>query len=107
MELDYWLEMIKEHCHEKCAIILVGTKSDLQREVSYEEALEYTTKNYISLFMETSSKTDVNVEKSFNELTVEIIKFNAALIKGNQQIENAQQKISSSKIKNKKSNCSC
>ena len=35
-----WLQEVRDHADEKVAIILVGNKSDLekQRQVSYEEA---------------------------------------------------------------------
>jgi Ras-related protein Rab-2A len=49
--------------------MLIGNKSDMtrQRQVTYEEGLQFAQQNKIDLFMETSAKTSENVSKAFHE----------------------------------------
>ena len=55
-----------EHAYSKMTIILVGNKKDLEneREVSYQEGLEFAKKNKL-IFFETSAKTGEGVEETF------------------------------------------
>ena len=65
-----WLTEMLEHAHSHMTIVLVGNKKDLesQREVSYEEGLEFAKKNKL-IFFETSAKTAENVEETFTHAT--------------------------------------
>ena len=56
-------------------MILIGNKSDLeeQREVTYDEGMEFAEKNEIKFF-ETSAKTEQNIEEIFSESADEIAK---------------------------------
>ena len=58
--------------------LLVGNKCDLddKRVVSYEEGAELA-KHYDIPFLETSAKNSVNVEKTFETMTMEIKKKNS------------------------------
>ena len=58
-----WLEEMLEHAYSRMTIVLVGNKKDLEaeREVSYDEGLEFARKNKL-IFFETSAKTAENVE---------------------------------------------
>lgn len=49
--------------------MLIGNKSDLEqsRQVTEEEAIEYSKKNNL-MFMETSALQSINVEKAFDSL---------------------------------------
>ena len=51
-------------------IVLVGNKKDLaaQRQVSYEEGLEFARRNKL-IFFETSAKTAENVDETFVHAT--------------------------------------
>ena len=55
------------------SFILVGNKCDCEkdREISFEEGENFARKNEM-LFVETSAKTGMNVEKTFTELGEEI-----------------------------------
>lgn len=61
--LDVWLKEAQEKANEGAVIILVGNKSDLEREVSYEEGMKYMKDNKLDLFFETSAKNGENVAK--------------------------------------------
>ena len=61
-----WLEEMLEHAYSRMTIVLVGNKKDLdaEREVSYDEGLEFARKNKL-IFFETSAKTAENVDQTF------------------------------------------
>ncbi|KAI8645350.1 P-loop containing nucleoside triphosphate hydrolase protein [Parasitella parasitica] len=68
--LGRWLNELKiNEAHPDSMVMLVGNKSDLepQREVSQEEALNYSKINGI-MFMETSALESTNVQKAFESL---------------------------------------
>jgi hypothetical protein len=56
--LETWLSESKNYTDEHLKIFLIGNKSDLemQRKVTYEEALEFQKKHQIDYFTETSAK---------------------------------------------------
>ena len=95
--------MIIDQANENCKIVLVGTKSDLKREVLYDEALEYMKNNKINLFFETSAKTELNIQKVFNELARDIF------VNGlkNKIINDEQKQIENLSKKNYKNNNGC
>jgi Ras-related protein Rab-1A len=79
--VNNWYEEVKRYCPEETPILLIGTKSDLKtrRMVSHEMIQAYTEKNKLS-YLETSSKTNENVEKCF-------IDFSRKLVEHTNQIE--------------------
>ena len=68
--VNNWLEEVKRFCPEKTPIFLIGTKVDLRlrRMVSYDMIKAVTERNQLS-YLETSSKTNENVEKCFVDFT--------------------------------------
>ena len=75
--LNTWLSDIKNCCHDKAVIHVVGNKSDLnsQREVSFDEGKQWALQHGL-LFTETSAKTDDDcseVDKVFLETAVTIL----------------------------------
>ncbi|CAF2900024.1 unnamed protein product, partial [Rotaria sp. Silwood2] len=64
--VNNWLEEVKRYCPEQTPMLLIGTKFDLKTRcmVSEEMIKIYTEKNQL-LYLETSSKTNENVEKCF------------------------------------------
>jgi len=71
--LSSWLEDAKKHSNSTMTIMLIGNKSDLdgRRAVTYNEG-ENFAKQHDLIFLETSAKTDDNVEEAFKK-TAEII----------------------------------
>ena len=64
-----WVDEIKKNCGEKCIIILVGNKLDLEnkRKVDAEEVNDYAESKNIS-HIEVSAKTGDNVVNIFHNL---------------------------------------
>ena len=72
-----WINTIKEECGAHMPVILVGNKCDLvdERIISDEEANEYCKKEKLQYF-EASTKNDINIRKSIEEICSKIIKSN-------------------------------
>jgi Ras-related protein Rab-1A len=70
-----WLKEIEKYAHENVNILLVGNKVDkeIKRQVTIEEASELAAE-YKLKYIETSAKTNINVEKAFLDLSAEIKK---------------------------------
>jgi len=71
--IDDWLSVIRKEIRAEDAfpIIAVGGKADLveSREVSSTEGIKIAKSRNVNGFIETSSKTGENVEKTFEALT--------------------------------------
>jgi small GTP-binding protein len=73
LSLDHlpdWTQIIREHAGD-IPIMLIGSKVDLKefRAVTREEGILAAKKYNLSTFIELSSKTGENVEKSFDVIT--------------------------------------
>ena len=64
--LQGWINQIKI-LNENATIFLVGNKSDLNKEVTTEKALELANSNNIN-YIECSAKTSQNINKLFDEI---------------------------------------
>jgi len=71
--IDDWLNVIRKEirAEDVFPIIVVGSKADLveNREVSAEDGIKIAKSRNVDGFIETSSKTGENVEKTFEALT--------------------------------------
>jgi small GTP-binding protein len=69
VNIAHWLAEVERYCGNDIVRVLVGNKSDCtsDREVAYEEG-QTTADARSMLFMETSAKRAINVEKLFNEI---------------------------------------
>lgn len=69
--IDDWLVVIKKKIDTLFPIVVVGGKADLadDREISSEEGIKIAQTRDADGFIECSSKTGENVEKSFQALT--------------------------------------
>ena len=72
--VDKWLEEVKRFCPDQTPVFLVGTKSDLQskRMVPYTTIKTYIESKGLS-YIETSSKTNENVNNCFTSFTRTLI----------------------------------
>ena len=78
LSLDHlpdWTQIIREHAGD-IPIMLIGSKVDLQefRAVTREDGILAAKKYNLSSFIELSSKTGQNVEKSFDVITETLFK---------------------------------
>ena len=71
--LTEWLKEAKTSCSADVQFYLIGNKSDLesQREVSFNQGLQFKKENNLHYFTETSAKSGENIDKLF----VDIAKF--------------------------------
>lgn len=69
-----WIRNIEEHANEDVVKMIVGNKCDMEdrRIISVEKGQDIGRHNNIS-FMETSAKTNVNIEKAFYEMAKKIL----------------------------------
>lgn len=64
-----WMDAVRTYANSDVAILIVGNKCDLKtdREVKWDAASQYSQSVSCEL-METSAKSNVNVERSFKQL---------------------------------------
>ena len=68
-----WLKEINDNAPEEIQKILIGNKCDLnEREVTTEEGQKLAEENGMKFF-ETSAKNDINVKKTFESITKDIL----------------------------------
>lgn len=69
LNIPNWLKNLEQHASDQMVKILVGNKCDEEdrREVTREEAMELAVQNGM-VYMETSAKANINVDKLFIEL---------------------------------------
>lgn len=72
---DEWLSVVRE-TGVKIPIMFIGGKVDLEdlRKVTYEECLAFAESRGFNRIIECSSRTGLNVERIFNEITRIILK---------------------------------
>ena len=72
--LIYWLSEVSNYATDLLTILIMGTKNDLEhlREVTYEEGKEFAD-SHDAIFIETSSKKEYNIDKTFALLSEDIL----------------------------------
>ena len=65
--LDTWLRDLRQHTEPEIPIFIVGNKSDLERNVTTEEAKIFSQSNRTCYFAECSAKKGYNVKEIFFE----------------------------------------
>jgi GTPase SAR1 family protein len=101
--VNNWFEEVKRYCPEQTPIFLIGTKSDLKtrRTISNEMIKAYVEKTQLS-YLETSSKTNENVEKCFVDFTRTLVEHTnqIEMIHKNNQTSNVDLNTQRKQIKN-------
>jgi len=89
--LDIWLKDIRSRLNPEVPIFIAGNKYDLEdkREISFNDAKDFSTSNRTKFFTECSAKTGYNVENIFYEV--------AKYIYSNKEV--GKDKSSSNKLK--------
>ena len=66
-DVENWKNEVIKNCDSNTKIILVGNKNDLkqQRQVSFNDGLDCCKKNNFDCFFESSSVSELNVQKIF------------------------------------------
>jgi len=67
--VENWLDEVRINCDSDPIYILIGNQADseTEREVPYEEGVEFMKLNDISYFFETSAQNGTNIELAFQE----------------------------------------
>lgn len=106
LNLDAWLNEIKNHASPNVLIVICGTKFDLasERKISYDDAKLYCDNKNLKYF-EVSAKSNLNINKIFYEISQEIIKIKSSDDLTNVTIRQKSGKISLDHLITKKKSC--
>lgn len=105
-QIKMWLLEIKKYAPEDTRITIIGNKVDLQtkRQISYEEAKEYSN-NIDASYFETSAKLGINISDMFIDIVKEILKHKiTSYVPINNNVELGKT-IKLEKINNNNSSC--
>ena len=93
-EIKDWILRLREN-FDGIPIFLIGNKIDLERKVSYKEALQFANQENLVAFIETSAKKRINISETFSLLNEIIYDF----AKSGENIFNANHLDPSIKLK--------
>ena len=71
--IDNWLQEARDNVLEECIFALIGTKSDLEREVEYDEGITLMNNKKLDFFFETSAKNNDKVSEMFETTAQELL----------------------------------
>ena len=99
--IDTWIKELNQNSTQNIKIILVGNKSDLEKErkISYEEGEKLKNKHKLDYFIETSAKTGNNAKNVLIE-AAKILYKEYILIK-DKEVTNIKEEKNESKILDK------
>ena len=108
--INNWIDLVLDKNKKSVFNFLIGNKCDIdkERQVSQNDGQQLAEQKKL-YFLETSAKTNENVQKLFNYFTVKLIKY----YNKNKYEEEENIELSSSKAEElntqrpKESNCSC
>jgi small GTP-binding protein len=81
LELEYWMEQIREHTLYHISICIVGLKNDLYPVVDDDEVMEFMKNHSIDFFHKFSSKNPMVIDKIKNTLLEMIEDYNLTMDK--------------------------
>ena len=68
-----WLREARDNVLDECVFCLIGNKSDLEREIDYEEGIAFMNANKVDFFFETSAKNNDKVTEMFETTAHELL----------------------------------
>ena len=73
-DLPFWINEVKTYGAENIVFFLVGNKTDLinNREVEQSDIEDFIIKNKINFYLEVSAKDNININKIFEKLAIDI-----------------------------------
>ena len=71
--IDTWLQEARDNVLEECIFALIGTKSDLERDVEYDEGIALMNNKKLDFFFETSAKNNDKVSEMFETTAQELL----------------------------------
>ena len=71
--IDNWLKEARDNVLEECIFALIGTKSDLDRVVAYDEGIKMMNDKGLDFFFETSAKNGEKVSEMFEATAQELL----------------------------------
>ena len=92
--LSYWIEDISNFANKNISLIIVGNKSDLEKNVSNEELKLFLDNNHLQ-YIEVSAKNGFNIDLIFEKLAKEMVDKNKTF---QEMDEGSKIKLSNSSI---------
>lgn len=71
--LSHWLKEARDNVLDECIFVLIGSKNDLERTVSYDEGINFMNEKGLDIFFETSALKNSNVTEMFERTTRELL----------------------------------
>ena len=68
-----WLSEARDNVLDECIFCLIGNKSDVERQVEYDEGIKFINDNRIDFFFETSAKSNHKVTEMFETTAQELL----------------------------------
>lgn len=105
---NYWVESIRNTARKNVQMLIIGNKCDLEeeREVTFEQGEKFAADNN-TIYLETSSKQQIGVDKAFETLVTKILhqkKIEEGGSDKNESTTNSQEVIQLNKPKKKETN---
>ena len=71
-DVEYWLKEVDSNAKQDIPMVLVGTKMDMKKDLTFDVLQAFARKKEL-IFIPTSAKTGLNVDKVFEALLTEIL----------------------------------
>ena len=109
-EAAYWLKDLKTNAPTHCIIGLAGNKVDLHdnRQLSFQDLIDWAQSNGINHYKEVSAKTDSGVHDIFQSICNELDQRREEIQAADEQFRRETFQLDNAdKIAKKKSKCRC
>ncbi len=73
-DINRWIEERNKYCNSSVLTFFVGTKSDLKKQIVVtQDIIDNLCKQFNSIYIETSAKDNINVNKVFETICIELL----------------------------------